>query len=258
MDGYTLTTSLTKALVWPLVVLIVLWVLRREVKGLVAHLSGRLAHLKAGGFEASFREALDKLSDPASHSPSVLHRRQMALGEEPADAPAAAPAEISRPTTEPGSSPVSDKPPGTEAPPHPAPRPDTPSNPNQETIDLLRENGYLMDPRQVIGLSWHIVEETLRRLVTAKSGHPSPRISEIPPQLLISSAASSRAISMQEYYSVVELRKLYLNSRADGDTNAVLLGDALRYRDIALSLVHGIQGRIDLRKSPATPSGPPA
>lgn len=61
MDWATFIATLVKSLSWPTVVLIIVIILKQEIKALVTNLGGRLKSAKGAGIELNFGERIDEV-----------------------------------------------------------------------------------------------------------------------------------------------------------------------------------------------------
>ena len=63
VDWLSFLAAVTKAVSWPIVVIAVIFVLKRNISDLLSSLGGRLEKAKGGGFEFTFGKAIDQVEE---------------------------------------------------------------------------------------------------------------------------------------------------------------------------------------------------
>jgi hypothetical protein len=123
-------------------------------------------------------------------------------------------------------------------------QPAAPSNAKriEEITDLSA-----LPPAYVISRAWLRVEDAIARAVANQVASPTTRVS-VPPMQLLRIAGDQGLINKDEFHTLNQLRDLR-NEAAHSLNPDISLTDALRYDDIADSLVQQIKERTESKRN---------
>jgi hypothetical protein len=199
VDWVTFIVSETKALAWPAVVLVAVFVLKQQITGLISQLGSRLKTAKGAGIELSFGERIDEVEN--SLPPAEL--TQLA------------------------------------------------GQTNAKRVEEITDLSAL-PPAYVISQAWLRVEEEIERSVAmpVAISMVSSRARRLSPLRLLSLAADQELITNDEFTILDQLRNMR-NQAAHSRNPDISLTDALRYNDIANSIVQQVKERAKARGNTA-------